>query len=146
MSADDDFAELERLMQLSKRFPQLARAITGSQTTFDIVAKPTDADLVFLTKVTDAPLQAEGRLGPDGLWRVSCYHLPAGPEHEAGVEDAVAKEANQEILILRDGSIAEAIIKDAIPKVVEQMPDNKARAVFERRLAASRFADGITIH
>jgi hypothetical protein len=144
MSEDDDMREHMTLVTFMNRFPQLPKALASLQTTFDIVAKPTDRDMKFITRCVDSPLQAEGRLGPDGVWRVSSYLLPA-PENEADVEDAVAREADGEILAIVDG-LAEAMIRDAIPKVLEQMTDDKVRAVFERRLAATRFADGITIH
>ena len=144
MSDDDDMREHMRLVAFANRFPQLPKALTSSQTTFDMVDKPTDADMKFITRCTDAPLQVEGRLGPDGVWRVTCYHFPA-PGQEADVEDAVVKEAGGEMLEIVDG-LAEAMIRDAIPKVIEQITDDKVRAVFERRLAASRFAPNITIH
>jgi hypothetical protein len=34
----------------------------------------------FITRVADAPLQIEGRLAPDGIWRITSYLIPAGAE------------------------------------------------------------------
>jgi hypothetical protein len=63
--------ELDKLVLFMNRFPALAKAITGSQSTFDDEAEPTDDDMLFITRVTDAPVQVEGRLRPG--WNMANY-------------------------------------------------------------------------
>jgi hypothetical protein len=72
--------EADRLAQLPAKCPSLAKAFASEQTTFDDVAEPMDDDLCFITRVADAPLQIEGRLAPDGIWRITSYLIPAGAE------------------------------------------------------------------
>lgn len=47
--------ETDKLMRLMAKCPSLAKALVGSQTTFDDEAEPTDDDLSFITRVRGAP-------------------------------------------------------------------------------------------
>jgi hypothetical protein len=80
---------------------------------------------------------------PDGIWRITSYLIPIAPEHEAAAEAAIAKEADDEVLVLVDG-VAEAMVRHAIAKTLANLTHAEARETFMRRLARSRFA--ITIH
>jgi hypothetical protein len=142
----DATSEIDRLLRLASKFPALPRAIIGEQDTFDDdQVGPTGDVLRFVTRVTDAPLQASGWLGQDGVWRISRYHIPAAPEHEHLTEDIVAERLGEETLILIDG-LAEKMIRYAIPEVLANLTHPEARETFMRRLCASRFAIGVTIH
>jgi hypothetical protein len=74
--------EIDRLARLLAKCPSLAKAFASEQTTFDGVAEPTDDDLCFITRVEGAPVKIQGRLGSDGVWRVSAYHIAIPPEYE----------------------------------------------------------------
>lgn len=145
MMSDNGNDEGDKLARLLAKCPSLAKAFDGSQVTFDDQAKPTNDDVLFITRVTDAPVQVEGRLGPDGAWRITSYHIPTGVEDEAGVEAAIAKEADDEMLVLVDG-IGEAMVRYVIPRILGRLTHPEARACFMRRLAQSRFAAAVTIH
>ena len=82
--------EADRLAQLLAKCPSLAKAFTGTQVTFDDQAEPTDDDLHFITRVEGAPVKIQGRLGPDGVWRITAYHIAIPPEHEEAAEAAIA--------------------------------------------------------
>jgi hypothetical protein len=71
--------EIDRLARLLAKCPSLAKAFASEQTTFDDEAEPTADDLLFVTRVPDS-LQIEGRLAPDGIWRIASYLIPAGAE------------------------------------------------------------------
>jgi hypothetical protein len=87
--------ELDRLMRLASKFPALPGAIISAQKTFDDdQAEPTDRDLRYVTRVTDASLQVEGWLGLDGVWRISRYLIPAAPEHEELTEAIVSPKGS----------------------------------------------------
>jgi hypothetical protein len=137
--------ELEKLVQFMNRFPALAEAFTSTQSTFDDQAEPTDDDLLFVTRIIDAPVVVEGRLAPDGIWRISRCHLSVDPEHEGAVEEAIAKEADDEMLVLRDG-VGEAMVRWAIPRILANLTPSEARDAFLRRLAHSRFGAAATRH
>jgi hypothetical protein len=133
---------VNRLMRLSKKFPALARAIIREPPVFEVDAcKATPDDLPFATRVTDSPLQIEGRLTPDAVWRISGYVIPTAPEHDGSVED----DAAEDTLIWVDG-VAEVMIRHAIPLVLANLAPSEARETFTRRLAQSRFAAAATIH
>ena len=72
--------EIDRLARLLAKCPSLAKTFASEQTTFDDEAEPTADDLLFVTRVPDSPLQIEGRLAPDGIWRITSYLIPAGAE------------------------------------------------------------------
>ena len=135
--------EADRLAQLLAKCPSLAKAFTGTQVTFDDQAEPTDDDLHFITRVEGAPVKIQGRLGPDGVWRITAYHIAIPPEHEEAVEAAIAKSAGQEFLVLVDG-LGEAMVRDAIPRLLGKITHTEERESFLRQLAASRFA--VSIH
>lgn len=145
------FPELERLAELSRRYPQLATAISADTPAIAVAdAKRTDRDLRFLTRTADAPLIAEGFLTPDSVWHVRCFHVITNCGDEARdwacVEAAIAEEAEDEFYVLVDG-IAEEIVRWSIPRALASNPSSEARAAFERRLSGSRFAaGGITRH
>lgn len=140
-----DADEIEKVMSFMSRYPWLARAVTGSQSSFERVAEPSDADMLFISRVVDLPVQVEGRLAPDGVWRVSRYHLSILPERQAAAEAVIAKEAGDEMFVVVDG-LGEAMVRDAIPKILANLPQGEERASFTRRLAQSRFAAGVTLH
>jgi hypothetical protein len=71
--------EIDRLMQLAAKFPALAKAIVSTQTTFDDEAEPTDADMLFITRVTDSPVQVEGRLAPTAYVGSAAITSPSTP-------------------------------------------------------------------
>jgi hypothetical protein len=135
--------EIDRLARLLAKCPSLAKAFAGEQTTFDGVAEPTDDDLHFITRVEGAPVKIQGRLGPDGVWRISAYHIAIPPEHEEAAEVAIAKLAGQEFLVLVDG-VGETMVRDAIPRLLGKITHAEERESFMRQLAASRFA--VSIH
>lgn len=146
----EEFPELERLVELSRRYPQLARAITADEPAIAAAdARRTDRDLRFLTRVTDAPLMAEGYLTPDGVWRVLCFHIIVNCRDEAQdwarVEAAIAEDAEDEFFIPVDG-VAEEIVRWCIPRLRARDQSSAERSAFEKRLAQSRFADGLVIH
>ena len=135
--------EIDRLARLLAKCPSLAKAFASEQTTFDDVAEPTDDDLCFITRVEGAPVKIQGRLGPDGVWRIAAYHIAIPPEYEEAAEAAIAKSAGQEFLILVDG-IGEAMVRDAIPRLLGKITHAEERESLMRQLAASRFA--VSIH
>jgi hypothetical protein len=143
MSDTTTETELDRLMQLANKFPAHPRALISGQTTFDDdQVQPTDRDLRFITRCTDAPLQVKGWLGQDSVWRIGHYLVPSAPEHEQLTEDIAAGE---ETLIIVDG-LGETMIRDVIPKILANLAPGEAREAFMRRLAQSRFAVGVTFH
>ena len=71
------------------------------------------------------------------------YHIAIPSEHEEAAEAAIAKSAGQEMLVLVDG-IGEAMVKDAIPRLLGKITHAEERESFMRQLAASRFA--VSIH
>jgi hypothetical protein len=150
MSNSEDLAELFDFVAIFERsnFPArtLVEAINSSQTTFEEVAEPTDKGLPFVTRVTDSPIQIGGRLGLDGVWRVKSCVVSVSAEYDMTAEVTIAKALDPDTFVLGNGKVAEAMIRYVIAKMLAGggMPP-EARAIFERRLAQSRFADGVTI-
>jgi hypothetical protein len=142
----EEFPELERLAELSRRFPQLARAITA-ETPAIIAAdvKPTPQDLRFLTRVTASPMQVEGYLGCDSVWRITAYHIAVDARWEAQIEAAIAEQAEDEYFIVIDG-VGETVVKWCIRRFLATTPPGDERTCFEKRLAESRFAPDLTFH
>lgn len=146
----EEFAELYRLAELSRRYPQFSRAITAETPVIAVAsAEATDRDLRFLTKTADQPLIAEGYITPDGIWRVRRFHLIVNGGDDAGdwarVEAAIAEGAEDEFTIPVDG-VAEEIVRWSIARFLATAPPGEERTAFEKRLSQSRFAAGITRH
>jgi hypothetical protein len=140
--------EAEQIAQLMKRskisMSVLLDALSSEQSTFAAVDEPADSGLPFITRLVDSPIQVTGRLGLDGVWRLSTCVVSVAAEHEADAEINAADSIDEDLFVIVDG-IDERMIKFVIPRVVadEAMAD-EVRAVLLRRLAASRF--GSTIH
>jgi hypothetical protein len=115
-NGDDETSEGDRLARLLARCPWLAKAFVSEQTNFDDVAEPTDRDVMFMTRVTDSPLQVEGRLGPDGVWRITSYLVPTAAKNEDATEAAIADLTEQKILVPRHERVAEALVRFATPR------------------------------
>lgn len=148
MSDDkEEFAELYAFKRMGDKYPQIGRAISSTQTTFGAAAKPGPGDLGFLTRCSDAPLKVEGVLGPDGIYRFWCFHMvPDDLDRELEIEILITEKADHEFWMVCDGSLADAMIRDAIPKALAQMSDPETRAAFERRISQSRFASNLRFH
>jgi hypothetical protein len=74
--------ETDKLMRLMAKCPSLAKALDGSQTTFDDEAESTDDDLAFIRRVRGAPLQIWGCLQRNGRWLITSYLVPTAPKNE----------------------------------------------------------------
>jgi hypothetical protein len=142
--------EAEQLAALFQRakFPgrALIDALNSTQTTFDDKGEPTGGDLAFCARVTDSPVQVSGLLGTDGVWRITSYLVSIDAEHELDAEVDAAKAAERDMFVMVDGSVAEAMVKFAIPKMLAELTHTELREAFTRRLAQSRFAATPTIH
>jgi hypothetical protein len=142
----EEFPELERLVELSRRYPQLARAVTSDTPAIAAaVAKRTDADLRFLTRTVDSPTVIEGYLDGHGVWRVSRCHFVVDARCEDRLEDAIVADAADEFFVAME-SLAEQVIRWAISRYLANAPLSEGCAAFERRLSTSRFSPNLVLH
>jgi hypothetical protein len=124
----------------------LMDALRSSQTTFDDTISPTDPGLPFVTRISDAPLQVAGRLGLDGVWRVSSFLTAVAVESERSAEVGFAKAIDADAFVVMDSKVGEAMIRWALARIKAGKVPFQMVEMVEDRLAKSRFAISTTVH